>query len=197
VLAVRVLHLILISCYSFHTTTTYLQYIVNAIPPAIGEDEVGFSEALGEFDTMIDTLGDEAKLSRVNSFEQGVERVFAETGVGSKLKRDHKCERCVGLCVHGCVSVMCVMCVYVCTRTKLEQMNFIWLLCMYVMAWRTHLTYLSIHASFIHFTNQYLYLYVYIIHRQIHINLDTIATNRIEGGNTLCTRTSTQIPKRN
>ncbi len=63
------------------------------MPPAIGEDEVGFSEHLGKFDAVIDTLADEAKLNKVKSFQQSIDRIFGGTGVASKLKRENGCKR--------------------------------------------------------------------------------------------------------
>lgn len=68
---------------------------VDAVPPAVGKDEKGFSEALGDFDAVIDTLGDEANLQRVKYFEDGIERVFGEgdRGVASKLRRENNCDR--------------------------------------------------------------------------------------------------------
>lgn len=63
--------------------------------PAVGEDEVGFSKAIGNFDVVIDTLQDEANLQGIDDFEDGIEKVFGETGVASKLRRDNDCERYV------------------------------------------------------------------------------------------------------
>lgn len=68
---------------------------VDAMPPAVGKDEMGFSEALGDFDAVIDTLGDEANLQRVKYLDDGIERVFGEgdRGVAAKLRRVNKCQR--------------------------------------------------------------------------------------------------------
>lgn len=66
---------------------------VDAMPPAIGDDELGFAEVVGDFDAIVDTLGDEANLVKVDDLDDGVERVFGEKGVGSKLKRDNQCKR--------------------------------------------------------------------------------------------------------
>jgi hypothetical protein len=65
------------------------------MPPAVGKDERGFSEALGDFDAVIDTLGDEANLQRVKYLDDGIERIFGEgdRGVASKLRRVNKCQR--------------------------------------------------------------------------------------------------------
>lgn len=65
------------------------------MPPSVGEDDLGFSEALGTFDVVIDTLGDEANLDNVKYYEDGVDRVFGDVGVGEKLKRDNNCQRYV------------------------------------------------------------------------------------------------------
>ena len=73
---------------------SFLDLQVVAMPPAI-EDGIGFSQALGRFDAVIDTLGDEARLNRVEDSGGGVERVFGEVGLGSILKRENRCERCV------------------------------------------------------------------------------------------------------
>jgi len=67
--------------------------------PAVSEDE-GFSDALGNFDVVIDTLGDEANLERVRYFEDGIEKTFGiGDGVASKLKRENNCQRYVVCCV--------------------------------------------------------------------------------------------------
>lgn len=61
--------------------------------PSVGQEEKGFSEVLGSFDVIIDTLGDEGKFDKINSLEQGVERVFGKVGVASKLKKENNCQR--------------------------------------------------------------------------------------------------------
>jgi len=66
---------------------------VNAMSPSVGQEEKGFSEVLGHFDVVIDTLGDEGNLDKINSLEQGVERVFGKVGVASKLKNENNCQR--------------------------------------------------------------------------------------------------------
>jgi hypothetical protein len=65
------------------------------MPPAVGKDEMGFSQALGDFDAVIDTLGDEANLHRVKYFDDGMDRIFGEgdRGVASKLRRENNCQR--------------------------------------------------------------------------------------------------------
>ena len=62
------------------------------MPPTIGENEIGFCEALGDFDTVIDTLGDEAKLNKVRTLSEGNTK-SRDTGLAAKLKRDNKCDR--------------------------------------------------------------------------------------------------------
>ena len=71
------------------------------MPPAVGDGDEGFSELLGKFDVVIDTLGDEANLERVEYFEDGIEQTFGigEGGVASKLKRENNCQRYV---MHEC-----------------------------------------------------------------------------------------------
>ena len=63
------------------------------MPPTIGEDGVGFSEALVTFDTCIDTLGDEAKFSEVNCIGNGIERLIGVKGVSAKLRLENNCQR--------------------------------------------------------------------------------------------------------
>ena len=70
-------------------------YEVNAIPPAVGDDELGFSEALETFDAVVDTLGDEARLEKVQDFDDGIDRVFGYAGVSEKLKKENRCQRLV------------------------------------------------------------------------------------------------------
>lgn len=55
---------------------------------------IGFSQAIGTFHSVIDTLGDEANLINLEKLSQGINRNFADLGslgvVGS-LSRDHGC----------------------------------------------------------------------------------------------------------
>ena len=62
------------------------------MPPTIGENEIDFCESLGDFDTVIDTLGDEAKLNKVRTLSKGNTK-SRDTGLAAKLKRDNKCDR--------------------------------------------------------------------------------------------------------
>ena len=76
-----------------HSISLFHFFIVNAMSPSVGQEEKGFSEVLGHFDVVIDTLGDEGNLDKINSLEQGVERVFGKVGVASKLKNENNCQR--------------------------------------------------------------------------------------------------------
>ena len=62
------------------------------MPPATDE-EMGFSQALGTFDAVVDTIGDEARLERVQDTGTGANLVCGEVGLSSILKRENKCER--------------------------------------------------------------------------------------------------------
>jgi len=70
---------------------------VNAMSPSIikedDDEEIGFSEALGQFDTCIDTLGDEAKMSRVRTVQDGIDRFCGNVGVAAKLAQQNQCKR--------------------------------------------------------------------------------------------------------
>jgi len=57
------------------------------MPPMVGENELGFSDVLGKFDSMLDTLYD----------ENGIDDDYLNTvsGVVNKLKQNHDCKRCV------------------------------------------------------------------------------------------------------
>jgi hypothetical protein len=57
------------------------------------DDEMGFSQALGTFDAVVDTLGDEAKLERVRDSGTGAALVFGQAGLSAMLKRENKCNR--------------------------------------------------------------------------------------------------------
>ena len=76
----------------FHPTHFLVDLQVLAMSPA-NEDGIGFSQALGSFDVVIDTLGDEARFGRVEDSGDGAERVFGQVGLCSVLKRENKCER--------------------------------------------------------------------------------------------------------
>lgn len=65
---------------------------IDATGPAIGDNNIGFSEALGKFDVVIDTLGDEAKLCEVSKLSEGPSKT-RKTGVAAKLRRDNNCDR--------------------------------------------------------------------------------------------------------
>eukprot|EP00815_Leptocylindrus_aporus_P010952 CAMPEP_0116050358 /NCGR_PEP_ID=MMETSP0322-20121206/334_1 /TAXON_ID=163516 /ORGANISM="Leptocylindrus danicus var. apora, Strain B651" /LENGTH=588 /DNA_ID=CAMNT_0003532895 /DNA_START=30 /DNA_END=1796 /DNA_ORIENTATION=+ len=66
---------------------------VEAMSPVVGEEDQGFAEYLVEFDSVIDTLDDEAKFVNVKLIDEGVKRLVGEYGVGAKLKQAHQCQR--------------------------------------------------------------------------------------------------------
>ncbi len=74
---------------------------VNAMAPTLStirngiEDDIGFSEALGNFDTCIDTLGDEARFKSTKSIQDGINRFKGNVGVIAKLALENKCQRYV------------------------------------------------------------------------------------------------------
>lgn len=57
------------------------------------DNEIGFSQAIRQFDSCIDTLGDEAKLFKVNSIQAGIDRFCGKVGVIDKLKKKNQCQR--------------------------------------------------------------------------------------------------------
>ena len=63
------------------------------MPPVSGDDELGFSDVIGQFDAVVDTIADEANLANVMSLNVRVARVFGQKGVSSKLKSENKCDR--------------------------------------------------------------------------------------------------------
>ena len=63
---------------------------VESLDPAVGELQIGFCSHVGEFDSLVDTIGDE----RNSQAEVSTNNWFGETGgVLSLLKSRHKCER--------------------------------------------------------------------------------------------------------
>lgn len=58
-----------------------------------GDQDVGFSEAVGQFDTCIDTLGDEANFHKIQFVQDGINRFCGNVGVVAKLKAENKCDR--------------------------------------------------------------------------------------------------------
>lgn len=63
---------------------------VESLDPAVGELQIGFCSHVGEFDSLVDTLGDE----QGSHVEASTNKRFGETGgVLSLLKSRHKCER--------------------------------------------------------------------------------------------------------
>lgn len=69
-------------------------YRVESLDPAVGDMEVAFSAHVGEFDSLVDTLSDEANLaeSNINDDIDGFDRY---SGVLQLLKARHKCSRYV------------------------------------------------------------------------------------------------------
>jgi hypothetical protein len=59
---------------------------VNIIPPVSGSESLGFSDVVGTFDSVIDTLKDESKLDMVQSLDDAVDRVFGDSGIVSTMK---------------------------------------------------------------------------------------------------------------
>lgn len=57
------------------------------------DNEMGFSQAIRQFDSCIDTLGDEAKLFKINSIQDGINRFCGKVGVIDKLKKKNQCQR--------------------------------------------------------------------------------------------------------
>jgi len=70
---------------------------VKVLTPATGELELGFSEVVGEFDTLVDTMIDEARLMEkgkpVVDNDEDVLYNIGGSGVLSLLKQRHKCQR--------------------------------------------------------------------------------------------------------
>lgn len=59
---------------------------VNIIPPASGPKQLGFSDVVGTFHSVIDTLKDESKLDMAKTVDDGVDRVFGDLGIVSSMK---------------------------------------------------------------------------------------------------------------
>lgn len=70
---------------------------VNTIAPITEnenkDEDLGFSEVIGQFDTVIDTLGDEANMNKVRFIQDGIDRCFGTAGVSAKLAAENKCSR--------------------------------------------------------------------------------------------------------
>jgi hypothetical protein len=69
---------------------------VNTLPPASGSKQLGFSDVVGTFDSLIDTLKDESNLDLVNTVADGVDRVFGDMGIVSTMNLNG-CSRSVSL----------------------------------------------------------------------------------------------------
>jgi len=70
---------------------------VQVLTPATGELELGFSEVVGEFDTLVDTMIDEARLVEkrkrvVNNYDDVLDNMGGSS-ILSLLKQRHKCQR--------------------------------------------------------------------------------------------------------
>ena len=61
--------------------------------PSVGELELGFCNVVGEFDSLLDTLEDEAKLSPRMRIEDSKDPYGALGGVVAELRNQHKCNR--------------------------------------------------------------------------------------------------------
>ena len=57
------------------------------------EITIGFSEALGQFDSCIDTLGDEANFRNVKFVQDGINRFCGNVGVIAKLALENQCQK--------------------------------------------------------------------------------------------------------
>ena len=57
------------------------------------ETTIGFSEALGQFDSCIDTLGDEANFKNVKFVQDGINRFCGTAGVIAKLALENQCQK--------------------------------------------------------------------------------------------------------
>jgi len=73
---------------------------IQVMTPATGELELGFAEVIGEFDTLVDTMTDEARLSEKNrpmdvddDDDDFMLHIGGGNGVLSLLKQRHQCHR--------------------------------------------------------------------------------------------------------
>jgi thiol-disulfide isomerase/thioredoxin len=74
--------------------SSYLnQYIVQVIKPAVGDSDTAFSSHLGEFDSLVDTIGNEQ--SDVGRVSLGAESTL------QMLKSRHKCHKYVSTLTHS------------------------------------------------------------------------------------------------
>ena len=71
--------------YSSRFLSIHFRFEVNIMQPMDGESEVGFASALGQFDTLLDTLYDENNV--------GTGRSQMGSGVVEQLRRLHNCKR--------------------------------------------------------------------------------------------------------
>ena len=79
-------------CYYKYLISRHILYDSKRYATDYHRNKIGFCEAQGDFDTVIDTLGDEAKLNKVRTLSEGNTK-SRDTGLAAKLKRDNKCDR--------------------------------------------------------------------------------------------------------
>jgi hypothetical protein len=65
---------------------------VQLMTPSVGELELGFCNVVGEFDSLLDTIDDEAKLSNRNPIKNN-DPYSGLGGVVAELAKQHKCRR--------------------------------------------------------------------------------------------------------
>jgi hypothetical protein len=65
---------------------------VQLMTPSVGELKLGFCNVVGEFDSLLDTIDDEAKLSNRNPIENN-DPYSSLGGVVAELFKQHKCHR--------------------------------------------------------------------------------------------------------
>ncbi|KAL7525526.1 hypothetical protein ACHAWF_001400 [Thalassiosira exigua] len=63
---------------------------VDILPPAVGSLSLGFAAAIGEFDVLIDTLGDETGVGRATNLLE--DEVVGDGGFLEQLRELHKCD---------------------------------------------------------------------------------------------------------
>lgn len=68
---------------------------IETVSPAVGELDLGFADVVGEFDALLDTMSDEAKLTGMRVEESDVIEELATSGVVAELRKQHQCSRYV------------------------------------------------------------------------------------------------------
>ena len=61
--------------------------------PSVGPLELGFAAVVGEFDSLLDTVSDEAKLARMRVRDGDIMSDLVGSGVVAELRKQHKCSR--------------------------------------------------------------------------------------------------------